>query len=213
MSGSIGRWLVAGVALCAFSGMALAQAPPVGDAKRGSQLAYTCLGCHGIPNYRNSYPAFRVPKLRGQHADYLVVSLQAYRSSERSHGTMHAHAVSMSDQDMADVAAYIGGPAITADPNRKAIGTPPQSAQVCVSCHGNDGVGIAPLYPTLAGQHADYLEHSLLAYKKGGRKNAIMAAFVGTLSDADIRALSVYYAAQKPALDVAPKRITRFSAR
>jgi cytochrome c553 len=192
---------------------AFAQEPPVGSAERGSRLAYTCKGCHAIPNYKNVYPTYSVPKLKGQHPDYLVIALQGYRSSERSHATMHAHAASMSDQDMADIAAYLSGAPIQPDPNRKAIGTPPKAAEVCVACHGNDGVGIVPLYPTLSGQHRDYLERSLHDYKRGTRKNPVMAGFVATLTPADIKALADYYAEQRPALETTPKRVTRFSAR
>jgi cytochrome c553 len=202
------------LAALGLSAAAFAQTPPTGDAQRGAKLAYTCKGCHAIPNYKNVYPTYSVPKLEGQHPDYLVVALQAYRNRERSHGTMHAHAASMSDQDMADIAAYLAGPAVIApDPNRKPVGTPPQAAQVCVACHGNDGVGITPLYPTLSGQHADYLERSLHEYKKGGRKNPVMAGFVGTLTDKDIEALAAYYAAQRPALSTTAKSISRFSSR
>lgn len=73
----------------------------------------------------------------------------------------------------------------------------PESAASCVACHGERGAApILPSYPVLAGQYADYLEHSLLAYRDGSRKNAIMAGLAGGLSDADIRALSRYFAAQ-----------------
>jgi len=79
-----------------------------GDAQRGKAISYTCLGCHGIPDYNNVYPTYHVPKLQGQHPEYIVVALKAYRSGERSHGTMHAHATSMTDKDMEDIAAYYG---------------------------------------------------------------------------------------------------------
>ncbi|MFM7625810.1 MAG: c-type cytochrome, partial [Gammaproteobacteria bacterium] len=91
----------ASIALAAFSPAAHAQS--TGDAQRGAKLAYTCLGCHGIPNYKNAYPTYSVPKLRGQHPEYLVIALQAYRSGERSHATMHANSASWSDQDYADM--------------------------------------------------------------------------------------------------------------
>ena len=77
------------------------------DAARGKTLAYTCLGCHGIEGYKNAYPNYSVPKLSGQHTGYLVAALNAYKSGERGHGTMHAQAVSMSDQDMEDIAAAV----------------------------------------------------------------------------------------------------------
>lgn len=88
----------------------LALAPMVhaaGDAKAGKIKAYTCTGCHGIPNYRNSYPNYRVPKLGGQHYDYVLAALKAYKAGERKHPTMRAQAESMTDQDMMDIAAYI----------------------------------------------------------------------------------------------------------
>lgn len=188
------------------------EAMAAGNAERGERLAYSCLGCHGIPNYKNTYPTYSVPKLGGQTAQYIVLSLQAYRNKERSHGTMHAQAYSMSDQDMADIAAYFAGTPVTSNPNAKPVGTAPEAAAVCVSCHGNDGVGIVPEYPTLAGQHADYLARALTDYKRGGRKNAVMAGFAGGLSDADIRALARFYAAQ-PGLRTPEKRVTRFSRR
>ena len=77
-----------------------------GDASAGKTKAQTCLGCHGIASYNNVYPTYHVPKLGGQHPDYLVAALKAYRSGERQHRTMHAQAASLSAQDMADIAAY-----------------------------------------------------------------------------------------------------------
>ena len=93
---------------------AQAQTPGAsGDIKRGHALAYTCNGCHAIPNYKNVYPTYSVPKLRGQRPEYLVAALKAYKSGERSHGTMHSQASTMSEQDMADIAAYYGAANVT----------------------------------------------------------------------------------------------------
>ena len=92
----------AGITL-AFSVAASAE----GDAAAGKQKTAMCQGCHGIPGYKTSFPAvFSVPKLGGQHAGYLVKALQAYKSGERSHPGMKAIAASLSDKDMADLAAY-----------------------------------------------------------------------------------------------------------
>lgn len=177
-----------------------AAAPAAGNAERGARLAYTCIGCHGVANYKNAVPMYNVPRLRGQHPEYIVIALQAYRSGERSHGTMHANATTLSDQDMADIAVWLAGTPL--QPSGKPVGTPPAAAQVCVSCHGNDGVGITPQYPTLSGQHGTYIERALTDYKKGGRKNPIMAGFAAQLSEADIKALADYYSSQRPALDI-----------
>jgi len=168
------------------------------DAARGETLAYTCHGCHGIPNMMNAYPVYKVPKLGGQHAAYLVVALKEYASQERNHSTMHSHAVTMSEQDMQDIAAYLSGQELTA--TGRAVGTAPKASQTCVACHGNDGIGILPEYPNLAGQHAQYLEHALQAYRGGQRKNAVMAGMAGALTDQDIKELADYYASQRPGL-------------
>src|SRR3982750_1566460 len=87
-----------------------AQTPPVdGDAQRGHALTATCNGCHAIPNYKNVYPTYSVPKLHGQRPEYIVAALKEYKSSARSHGTMHSQASSMSEQDMADISVYLAG--------------------------------------------------------------------------------------------------------
>ncbi|MDH3639290.1 MAG: cytochrome c [Gammaproteobacteria bacterium] len=85
-----------------------------GDAEQGRLRAQTCMGCHGAPGMRNAYPGYRVPKLGGQHAQYLMDALKAYQQRTRSHPTMQAQAADLSDQDMANIAAYfsqLGKPA------------------------------------------------------------------------------------------------------
>ncbi|VAW75110.1 Cytochrome c4 [hydrothermal vent metagenome] len=77
-----------------------------GNAAAGKAKAATCMGCHGIPSYNNAYPSYHVPRLGGQHAQYLVSALQAYKAGKRSHKTMQAQASTLSDQDMEDIAAF-----------------------------------------------------------------------------------------------------------
>jgi cytochrome c553 len=179
-------------------------AEAAGDAVRGKTLGYTCLGCHGIETYKNVYPTFSVPRLRGQHPEYLAAALKAYRSSERSHGTMHAHAASLNDQDIDDLAAYLAGEVVTAAADAKTVGTPPAAVATCAACHGSVGVGLVGIYPTLTGQHADYLEHALESYRNGSRKNGIMQPFATQLKPEDIAAIARFYASQKPALKTVP---------
>ncbi len=82
-------------------------AAPVGDAQRGSQRVQMCQGCHGILGWRTAYPeVYRVPKIAGQHPTYIIAALKAYRAGQRSHPSMDAIAASLTDQDMADIAAY-----------------------------------------------------------------------------------------------------------
>jgi cytochrome c553 len=187
-----------------------AAVPSGGNAERGNAISYTCLGCHGVPGYKNAYPNYSVPKLEGQHAEYLVLALQAYRSGERSHITMHSQASTLSDQDMQDIAAYFSGTPLK--PGAPAVGKTPEAAALCVSCHGQDGVGITPQFPSLAGQHEDYIERALHDYKNGGRKNLVMGTLVGTLKDEDVKVLARYYAQQKPSLQTESRPSTILTA-
>jgi cytochrome c553 len=168
------------------------------DKANGAKLAYTCHGCHGIPNYKNAFPIYSVPKIGGQHVAYMVVALKEYQDGNRAHATMHAQAVSLKEKDLADIAAYLAGEEFK--PSGRPVGTAPKAGQTCVACHGNEGVGILPEYPNLAGQHEDYLANSLRAYKNGVRKNAIMAGMAAPLTEQDIRELAKYYSSQRPGL-------------
>jgi cytochrome c553 len=166
-----------------------------GDAAKGKVLAYTCHGCHGIPDYKNAYPNYSVPKLGAQHANYIQAALKEYAEQNRSHPTMFAQASSLSEEDRANIAAYFstGNPPASQAPK----GTPPAITQTCVACHGNDGVSKLPDYPSLAGQYPDYIEQALHDYKCGKSKNPIMAGFAATLKDEDIKAIGEFFGQQK----------------
>jgi cytochrome c553 len=85
-----------------------AAAPAIkGDAAAGKQLTYTCQGCHGITGYKNAYPSYHVPRIGGQPEQYLLNALTAYKKGTRKHPTMQAQAQSFSDQDIANIAAYL----------------------------------------------------------------------------------------------------------
>ena len=86
---------------------AAAPATTAGDAARGRQQVYNCQCCHSVEGYKNAYPNYHVPKIGGQTESYLVVALTAYSKGERKHPTMQAQAESFSDQDIADIAAYL----------------------------------------------------------------------------------------------------------
>ena len=77
-----------------------------GDIEQGKIKAYTCTGCHGIPGYKNIYPTYHVPKIGGQNQAYLEAALKAYRGGERHHSTMELQGQALSDEDIADIAAY-----------------------------------------------------------------------------------------------------------
>ena len=96
-------------AAAAQDAQSTAPATPAGDAGNGKLLTYTCQGCHGISGYRNAYPHYHVPKIGGQSTQYLVNALTEYRKGTRRHPTMEAQAQSFSDQDIADIAAFLSG--------------------------------------------------------------------------------------------------------
>ncbi len=169
--------------------------PPAADVSRGSVLSETCMGCHGIPGYRNTYPSYRVPKLGGQHPEYLVIALQGYKNDTRPHKTMHAQAASLNDQDMKDVAAFFSSEGAVKKLDQP-VGKAPEKAVICVACHGEGGVSVAPNWPILAGQHQDYLEHALHEYKAHTRKDPIMGGQAAALTDEEIHELAVYFSSQ-----------------
>jgi len=185
-------------------------APLQGDPHRGRELSYTCLGCHGIDGYRNAYPDYSVPKLEGQNPEYLSSALHDYRKGDRSHLTMHSQASELSDQDIADIAVFFAGKPLTS--TGKAQGAPPKAAMLCTSCHGQDGVAVTPMYPSLAGQHADYLVRALEEYQNGGRKNPVMKSLAAPLKPAEIAEIAAYFSALTPALKTEPRPYTRFSS-
>ena len=101
----------------AMPALAWAQAAaPAGDAAAGAKKNQMCTGCHGIVGWRTAYPeVYKVPKIGGQHAAYIVKALQEYKNGERNHPSMRAITASLSEQDMADLAAYYAaGTAMTA---------------------------------------------------------------------------------------------------
>jgi cytochrome c553 len=180
--------------LCLAGAFLASPAAAQGDPERGAKLAYTCQGCHGIEGYRNAYPSYRVPKLGGQKAAYLVAALQGYRDGTREHSTMQAQAASMTDQEMQDLAAYFSS---IANETVAAGGTETagiDAAATCVACHGQNGISVSPNWPTLAGQYEDYLRHALNQYRDGTRKNPVMAQMAAPLTDADVEVLVRYYA-------------------
>ncbi len=165
-----------------------------GDLEAGRSLGYSCLGCHGIDGYRNAYPSYRVPKLGGQKAAYLVVALKGYRNDTRQHPTMSGQASSLSDQDIEDVAAYLaslGGQTVATGGTKGAAFT---KATACTACHGENGISVNAMWPTLAGQHEDYLQQALSRYRDGSRSDPVMGAQAALIAEQDVAVLAKYFA-------------------
>lgn len=191
-----------------------------GDAQKGEGKIALCIGCHGIAGYQASFPEIhKVPMISGQGAKYITSALNAYKKGERKHPTMRGIADSLSDQDIADVAAYYEASGVVAgaapvakaaDGSAKAMALVTKGA--CTSCHG-DGFSkpIDPTYPKIAGQHSDYLFVALKAYKTEGntyigRGNAIMAGMVKQFSNAELKELASYIGGLPGELKTVPQK-------
>ena len=99
--------LAAALTVALIAPPAMAQGAPAGNAAKGRDKTQMCQGCHGIEGWRTAFPeVYSVPRIGGQHQAYLVKALQEYKSGERSHPSMRGIAATLSDQDMADLAAY-----------------------------------------------------------------------------------------------------------
>ena len=190
------------------------------DAVVGEQKAAMCIGCHGIKGYQASFPqVYKVPMLAGQGAKYIVSALGAYKKGERKHPSMRGIAGSLSDKDMADLAAFYekqGGSSVkavsdAAPPQPSAAVAELLSKGACVSCHGaNFSRPIDPAYPKLAGQYGDYLYAALNAYAtegnpQVGRGNAVMVAQVKQFKRDELKAIAAYLGSLPSELHTVPQ--------
>ena len=191
--------------LAGFMPAAQAQDAKAGDAQAGAKINAMSIGCHGIPGYRASFPeVHQVPMIAGQNAKYIAAALDEYKKGGRKHPTMRAITDSLTEQNIADLAAYYAQ--LGAAESTTAAAAPAPSAQVaallqkggCVACHGeNFNKPLDPGYPKLAGQHADYLFVALKEYQtknnaRIGRDNAVMVGMAAPFSHAELKQLAAY---------------------
>jgi cytochrome c553 len=197
-----------------------AQAQEVqGDAKAGAKKNAMCIGCHGIIGYQASFPEIhKVPKISGQGAKYIASALNAYKKGDRKHPTMRGIAASLTDQDIADLAAYYstsgvveGAAALAAAPAATGKAAELVAKGNCTSCHGASfSAPIDPSYPRIAGQHDDYLFVALKSYKaegnaQVGRGNAIMGGVAKQFSNAELKELATYVGSLPSELKTVPE--------
>jgi cytochrome c553 len=180
-----------------------AAAPFQPDLARGQTLAATCMACHTADGSRG-LPAN--PILQGQHPEYLVKQLQEYKSGKRANAIMAGMAAILSPDDKRHVAAfYASKPPVPGAAQKKDLvelgqsiwrgGIVAKGVPACASCHGPSGAGIPSQYPRLAGQHAEYTEAQMLAFRAGTRaNNAQMMTIAAKLNDREIAAVSDYIA-------------------
>lgn len=193
--------LVAALSLVAFLGSAPAFA--AGSIEAGQLKSATCGACHGMDGNSLS-PEW--PNLAGQHAQYIEKQLKAFKAGERTNDLMSPMAMILSDEDMADLAAYFASQKVRGgetEPSKLALGervfragNVQKGVIACAGCHGPNGRG-NPLagYPSIQGQHAVYVANQLHAYKSGTRAtdpNQMMRNIAALLSEEEIDAVASY---------------------
>ncbi len=181
-----------------------AAAPAKPDlAKGGTISSQVCAACHTADGSRGS-PAN--PILAGQHPDYLAKQLTEFKSGKRKNAVMNGMAAPLSDEDIRNVAAFYASK--TAKPgfakNKETValgekiwrgGIAERNVPACAGCHSPTGAGIPAQYPRLSGQHGDYVEAQMTAFRSGARANGpMMVAIAGKMSDKEIKAVSDYVA-------------------
>jgi cytochrome c553 len=192
------------VSLALAAAMGLFSTAHAQDSAAGQKKVAMCIGCHGIPGYQASFPEIhKVPMIGGQNAKYIASALVAYAKGERKHPTMRGIAQTLSDQDVADIAAFYEKQGKAEAAPETAPSAPAQVSELltkgaCASCHGaNFSKPIDGAYPKLAGQHSDYLYVALKSYQTEGnvvvgRGNAIMAGQIKQFSHSELKAIAKY---------------------
>ncbi len=194
--------LVVIAATCALLGSATA-ALAAGDATAGKAKSATCAACHN-PDGNSVNPQY--PKLAGQSTDYLLKQLQEFKSGARVNPIMAGMVAALSPQDMEDLAAYFSSQQIAraaADPALEPVGKAlfrggdlNNGIPACTACHGATGAGNpAAKFPALAGQHAEYAEIQLKAFRAMERANdagQMMRGIAAKLTDPQIKAVASY---------------------
>jgi len=204
-----------------------------GNADAGKTKAAMCAACHGANGIgtNDTYP-----NLAGQQADYIAKQLKAFKSGTRVDPIMAPMAAGLSEQDMADVAAYFsgldrsgvtasadGGTTNSGAPAAQAVvayvadasagkslyelGDASRSIGACMGCHGKEGNSNVLIYPNLSKQHAQYIEKQLHAFKDKTRTNFAMNQFASAMTDEDIADMGAYFADTKAVANVKVKRV------
>ena len=178
-----------------------------GDPVAGAEKSQLCQGCHGEEGI--SIEGL-IPKLAGQYGKYISKELRNYQAGTRSHQIMNAMAATISDDDLADIAAYFASrPKMKGAGSNNELGKKlflhgdiSRTMVACINCHGVNGKGLTPntsMFPVIGGQQKDYIRLQLVNFRKGDRTNSpngIMIRITQKLTDAELEALADYVSGQ-----------------
>ncbi len=178
-------------------------APAKPDLAKGEASFASCAACHAADG-NSAIP--ENPKLAQQHPEYLVKQLTEFKAGKRVNAIMNGMAAPLSDEDMRNIAYWVGSkkatPGPAADKASLALGEriyrggiSDRKVPACAGCHSPSGAGIPAQYPRLSGQHAGYAVAQLTAFRDGGRANSVqMTEVAARLNDREIKALADYVA-------------------
>lgn len=179
--------MVLGGVILAGATPAVAEGAAAGDRTAGRQIAGQCRTCHGLDGFARIPIA---PHIGGENGAYLMHQLTAFRDGTREHEMMSIVARSLTDTQIADLAAWYAGHAVTVDLRADPAGAP----EACVACHGTDGIALIEDAPNLAGETNIYIDTQLKAFRTGRRTHEIMSTIAADMTDAEIRAAADWYA-------------------
>jgi cytochrome c553 len=183
----LGGVVLGGVVL---AGDTLAQATgaqPTGDRDTGRRLAGQCRTCHGLDGLAQIPIA---PHIGGEPESYIRNQLTAFRDGTREHEMMSIVARNLTNEEIADLAAWYSGHRITAEIRAD----PADAPGICVACHGADGLHLVENAPNLAGETNIYIDTQLKAFRNGKRVHEVMTPIAADLTDAEIRTAADWYA-------------------
>lgn len=199
------KGIVWGVLLTSAAGAAEVASSQPGSAEAGQTKAAPCVACHGV-NGNSLNPVW--PTLAGQHQQYIVKQLKAFKNDERVDPLMTPMAKALSDADMEDLGAFFSTQSATgleAEPSKVSVGQrlyrsgePVAGVAACAACHGPAGAGNPTArYPALRSQQSAYVVAQLKAYRSGTRKtdqaqNQMMRDVAAKLTDTQIDAVAAY---------------------
>lgn len=189
-------WILLALGGGFLAGAAHAADLPIGDPAAGKKVARMCRTCHGIDGYAKIPIA---PHIGGEHPEYIQNQLVAFRSGARVHEMMTVVAKGLTDQAIADVAAWYASHTAVATLTADEAGAP----EDCVACHGADGIAAIIDAPNLAGETNIYLDTQLKAFRGGKREHEIMTPIAEGLTDDQIRAAADWYGAVKLTIEAA----------